>query len=291
MGFLKAHFTEYFMITELNMVIGNEVKTKEYIDEARLYNLKIYGIDINVSEDEYILKDGKIVVPLTVIKNLGKEAVTHILTEREKGKFEDYFDFLRRIYSSKTNVRVLENLILCGALDSFGLNRKTMIDNLEICLDYAILCTKIDESLVEKPEIIIKEEFTENELLQYEYEIFGFYIKNHPVTKYRRDNMCHLKDANKYFDKVINVVALIDLLKETQTKNKDKMAFLTVSDENAKLTVVVFPNTYKMCFGIKKGDIIKITGRVIKKITLQILFNFEKCKCKKVKICIVKIKF
>jgi len=274
MGFLKAHFTEYFMTTELNMVIGSEIKTKEYIDESRLYNLEIYGVDINISENTYILKDRKIVIPLTAIKNLGEEAVTHILKEREKGKFIDYFDFLRRVYSSKTNTRVLENLILSGALDSFGFNRKTMIENFEVCIDYAVLCTKIDESLVLTPEIIIKEEYTENELLQKEYEIFGFYLKNHPVTKYRRDNMCHLKDSNKYFDKVINVVALIDSLKETETKNKDKMAFLTVSDENAKLTVVVFPNTYKMCFGIKKGDIIKITGRVEKRMSdFQIVAN------------------
>lgn len=267
MAFLKAHFTEYYMITELDMVIGNEEKTKEYIDESRRFNLSVYGVDINESSDTYKLKDNKIVIPLTAIKGIGKETVTNILTEREKGIYQDYFDFLRRIYSSKTNIKAIENLILSGALDRFKLNRRTMIENLQEGIDYAILCSKIDESLVEKPEISIKEEYNDNDLLNKEYELLGFYTKNHPVTKYKRDNMCLLKNVNSYFDKIINAVAMIDSIKETQTKSKEKMAFLTVSDEYAKITVVIFPNTYKNCFGIKKGDLIKIVGRVEKRMS------------------------
>ncbi len=262
MGFLKAHFPEYYMTTELDMVIGSSVKTKEYIDEARRFNLNVYGVDINLSIEHYIVKEGKILLPLSVIKNIGKETVSHIIEERKNGLFKDYFDFLRRTYSSKTNSKAIENLILSGALDTFGLNRKTMFENLKSGIEYATLCSQIDESLVEKPEIIYYEEYTDNELLKNEYDIFGFYIKNHPVTRYKRDNTCKLIDIPKYFDKIINVVVLIDVIKETQTKKHEKMAFLTVSDEYDKVTVVAFPNTYINAFGIKKGDIIKITGRV-----------------------------
>lgn len=155
-----------------------------------------------------------------------------------------------------------------------------MIENLQEGIDYAILCSKIDESLVEKPEISIKEEYSENELLNREYELLGFYIKNHPVTKYKRNNMCLLKNISAYFDKIINVVVMIDSIKEAQTKKKEKMAFLTVSDEYKKVTVVIFPNTYKSSFGIKKGDIIKITGKVEKRMSdFQLVANkIEKLK-------------
>lgn len=280
MAFLKAHFTEYYMMTQLDMVIGNEVKTKEYIDESRTFNLSVYGLDINESRNYYRLKNNEIVIPLTVIKGIGKETVTNILLERENGLYTDYFNFLRRTYSSKTNIKAIENLILSGALDIFKLNRKTMIENLQEGIDYAILCSKIDESLVEKPEISIKEEYSENELLNKEYELLGFYIKNHPVTKYKRNNMCLLKNISAYFDKIINVVVMIDSIKEAQTKKKEKMAFLTVSDEYKKVTVVIFPNTYKSSFGIKKGDIIKITGKVEKRMSdFQLVANkIEKLK-------------
>ena len=40
------------------------------------------------------------------------------------------------------------------------------------------------------------------------------------------------------------------------------MAFISGSDEYGKIDIVLFPNVYKTCFGIKKGDIIKVTGRV-----------------------------
>lgn len=267
MAFLKAHFTKYYMITELDMVIGSDVKTKEYIDEARRFKLEVYGVDINESADKYRLKDEKIVIPLTAIKGLGKETVTNVLNEREKSTFKDYFDFIKRTYGGKTNTKAIENLILSGALDSFGINRKTMIENLTFAIDYANLCSQIDESLVEKPEIIEKTEYTENELIKHEYELFGFYLKNHPVTKYKRDNMCTLKNISKYFDKIINVIVMIDTLKEATTKKKEKMAFLTVSDEHDKITVVIFPLVYKTIFGIKKGDIIKIIGRVEKRMS------------------------
>ena len=74
--------------------------------------------------------------------------------------------------------------------------------------------------------------------------------------------MCTLNNISKYFDKVINTIVIIDSLKETTTKNKEKMAFLTVSDEYDKISVVIFPMVYNNAFGIKKGDIIKIIGRV-----------------------------
>ena len=267
MAFLKAHFTEYYMITELDMVIGSDVKTKEYIDEARRFNLNVYGVDINESTSNYKLKNGQIVIPLTAVKGLGKETVTNILKEREKGEFTSYFDFIKRTYSPKTNIKAIENLILSGALDQFGYNRKTMIENLPLGIDYANLCSQIDETLVEKPEIVETKEYEESELLKQEYNLFGFYLKNHPVTKYKRDNMCSLNNISKYFDKIINVIVMIDSLKETTTKKKEKMAFLTVSDEYDKITVVIFPLVYNTIFGIKKGDIIKIIGKVEKRMS------------------------
>lgn len=267
MAFLKVHFTEYYLSTELDMVIGSSEKTKEYIDEARTYNLEIEPVNINESTENYKVRDKKILLPLTIIKGIGKETVTNILNERTLGPFLDYFDFLKRTYSKKTNIKAIENLILSGSCDIFGLNRKTMMDLLQAGIDYASLCKDLDESLVEKPQIIYSDEYNESELLKTEYELFGFYIKNHPVTKYKRDNICLLKNAKEYFDKIINVLCIIDSIKEITTKKKDKMAFLSVSDDTGKMTVVVFPIVYESSFGLKKGDIIKVMGRVEKRMS------------------------
>ena len=57
-----------------------------------------------------------------------------------------------------------------------------MYENIKLALDYAELCSQIDISLVEKPELIPHEEYSERELLKKEYELFGFYIQNHQNT-------------------------------------------------------------------------------------------------------------
>lgn len=273
-AFLKAHFREYFMVTLLNMVIGSDVKTKEYIDESKINNLKINSVNINISSDHYIVHNDEIYLPLTVIKNIGKEAVNHILNIRNEGKFTDYYDFVRRTYSNKVNVKIIENLILSGALDIFGINRKTMFENLNNIIAYANLCSSIDESLVLKPEILYYDEYSNDEIMNKEYEIFGFYVNNHPVTKYKRDNTCLLKDIDKYFDKTINTVVMVDNIKEISTKNKEKMAFYTVSDEYGKISLILFPKIYEKYLFIKKGDIIKVLGKVEKRMSdLQIIVN------------------
>ncbi len=273
-AFLKAHFREYFMVTLLNMVVGSDVKTKEYIDESKTNNLKINSVNINISSDHYIVHNNEIYLPLTVIKNIGKEAVNHILNTRNEGKFTDYYDFIRRTYSNKVNVKIIENLIYSGALDIFKLNRKTMFENLNNVIAYANLCSNIDESLVLKPEIIYYDEYSNDEIMNKEYEIFGFYVKNHPVTKYKRDNTCLLKDIDKYFDKTINTVVMVDNIKEISTKNKEKMAFFNVSDEYGKISLILFPKIYEKYLFIKKGDIIKVLGKVEKRMSdLQIIVN------------------
>ena len=275
LAFLKAHFREYFMITLLNMVTGSSIKTKEYIDESKINNLNIECVNINLSTNEYIIHENKIYLPLTLIKNVGYEATNSIIYERDKGIFKDYPDFVKRVYSNKVNIKVIENLILSGALDIFNYNRKTMINNLKNLISYSELCKTIDESLVPIPEILIGEEYTNEEIMIFEYELFGFYVKNHPVTKYKRDNTCLLKDIKHYFDKNIVVVALVENVKETTTKNGLKMAFITISDEYAKETLVVFPKLYEsLNYDIKKGNIIKAICKVEKRLSnLELIAN------------------
>ena len=50
-AFLKAHFREYFYSEELNLVINNGTKTKEYIDEVKTHNIEVITPDINLSID------------------------------------------------------------------------------------------------------------------------------------------------------------------------------------------------------------------------------------------------
>lgn len=274
MAYLKAHYKEYFMTNLLNTVIGSDIKTKEYIDELRVLGLNISKPNINKSDKYYIVENNTIIAPLSIIKNVGIEANKLILEERKKGKFKSYSDFVSRVYGKSVNIKTIESLIDSGALECFNYNKKTLHHNLESMINYAELVSKIDKSLALKPEINEQDEYTEEELMNREYNLYGFYLSTHPITKYKRDNSVLLKDIENYFDKIINIIVLIDNIKVINTKNKERMAFLTVSDEYRKLECVIFPKTYNQIANITKGNITKITGRVEKRMdSYQLIVN------------------
>ncbi|MBR3898013.1 MAG: DNA polymerase III subunit alpha [Bacilli bacterium] len=264
MAYLKAHYPNIFMKYLLTNAINSEEKTKDYIYECQKYGIKIEVPDINLSDKRYKLINNSIYYPLNNIKDIGINAVTLILEERKKGKFKDIFDFVSRCYKGAVNITVLKNLILSGAMNNFGINKKTLIDNLEIITNYGEIGS-LDEDIF-KPELEIKEEYSKEELMKYELELFGFYLSSHPITEYkRREKHIELNEIQKYFDRQIETVIYIDKIRKIDTKNKQKMMFITGSDELSKIELVVFPKVYEKIPTINEGNIIKVRGRVEKR--------------------------
>ena len=281
MAYLKAHFKKYFITEQLNIVIDSSIKTKEYIDEARINNIKVSNININKSSNNYYMEENEIIVPFNIIKNIGYEASKDIVEERNKnGKFKSIYDAISRLVKIKINKNIINSLILSGAFDLYGYNKKTLINNLENLFNYANLIKDLDEEYVIKPELLIEEEYSKSELMKIEFEMFGFYLQNHPVTKFRREGACRLNNVYQYFDNYVMVIGLVENLKEISTKNKELMAFLTISDEYGKLSVVLFPNVYKEFSNLNIGNICKIFGKIEKRMnnyqmivkSLEILF-------------------
>ncbi|MBP5407614.1 MAG: DNA polymerase III subunit alpha, partial [Bacilli bacterium] len=66
MAYLKANYSVYFIANLLNMSIGSDVKTKEYLDEAKSKDIKVFKPNINVSTDSYLIKDNALLLPLNV---------------------------------------------------------------------------------------------------------------------------------------------------------------------------------------------------------------------------------
>ena len=97
--------------------------------------------------------------------------------------------------------------------------------------------------------------------------MFGLYISNHPITEYKLKckNCVSLNNLNKYFDKKIETIIIVDSVKETETKKKEKMAFITGSDELETVEFIVFPSVYKKVNNIEKNAIIHVIGKVEKR--------------------------
>lgn len=276
MMYLKVIYPKIFYSSLLNINIGSVTKTKEYIDEAKSLNIKIVKPDINTSSYDYYINND-IIMPLRVIKNIGDVVSLEIFEERKKSPYQDFFDFVSRIYNKNINTKTIETLIYAGALDSFNQTRNTLINNIKQALIYAELVSGLDSNLVTKPNLEIYEELPSNELMNKELELFGFYVSNHPASKYNEIKIMNIKN---YFDKTITTVGLLESIKTIKTKNNDTMAFLEISDETGSLSYTLFPNKIAYANLLKVGDLLKINGHVEKRYDkYQIIVNkIEKLK-------------
>ena len=68
-----------------------------------------------------------------------------------------------------------------------------------------------------------------------------------------------------YFDRLVEIVVYVDKIKIVETKKREKMMFITGSDELTKLDIVVFPKIYKRFAEPQIGDILLVTGKVEKR--------------------------
>jgi DNA polymerase-3 subunit alpha len=266
MAYLKSHYPVNFMKELLTNFMGSESKTKEYIYECKMRHIDILNPSINKSSVRYSMEESAIRYPLTGIKGLGNNAANSIIQQRTIRPFEDIYDFFKRCYNKTVNKKVVEKLIYAGSLEEFGYNRKTLIMNLDELINYSEISGGFDDMFDLKPQIKQYEEFTKNEILMGELDTFGFYLTNHPVTEYKnRPGLVQISELNKYFDKVVNIVLLVDRKNEVTTKKNDKMLFITGSDEVSNIDVVLFPLVYEKYPNIKVGDILGITAKVEKR--------------------------
>lgn len=266
MAYLKAHYPVFFIANLLNMSIGSDIKTKEYIDEAKSKDILIFKPNINVSRQEYLIKNNALLLPLNCIHNLGNSAVTEIIKEREEnGRFQDFFTFVARTYGKSVNRKTIESLIDADCFRDFNINHQTLYQNIDSALDYAILCTDLDSSLVIKPDIVPSEEYSDADLMEKELSTFGYFVTNHPASKYQK-GITKIKFIKNFFDKYVDCVVIINSIRKIKTKKGEDMAFISGSDENDNCDFIIFPKNNKYLAEIKKNQLVKIHGQVTRRV-------------------------
>ena len=263
MAYLKVNYKCEFLVSILNTNIGGEEKTSEYIKEARRIGLDVIKPDINESGNFYRCVNGSILLPLRSIKGISSNVVDGILEERKNGEFKSFNDFLARCFFKQVNQNVVEILVKAGVFDNFGINRKTIINNLKSSITYAELVRDLGSSLVSEPVMNEVSEYDDIEIINMEYNLYGFYLTSHPASRYSEFfKQINIKD---YFDKVIETVVLVDKIKRIKTKTGSDMAFIEASDETGSSEFTVFKEVYKSLDKIDVGSLVKIQGRVEKR--------------------------
>lgn len=268
MAYLKCHYKTIFFANLLTNVIGSESKTHEYIMEAKANKIEVLKPTINDSGDRYLVKDNKIIYPLSNIKSIGTVVTKSIEEAKNNQNFTDIYDCFSRLYIKGIGKKTFEVLIYANVFKEFNYNRATLIYNLDSLFNYAELTKDIDPSLVMKPEIEIQKEYRSDFLIEKEKDVFGFYLSSHPTNLFKKDNpyCIPLNEIEKYFSKKVDTLILVDKIKIINTKNGEKMAFLTGSDETSTMEYTLFPKVYNEYSDIQKGDLLKVRGRVEKRL-------------------------
>ena len=276
MAYFKVHYSKYFYLCLLSMIIGEEKETSSIIKEAKKKGVEFLLPDINKSKEAFTVEGNAVRFPLSNIKNIGVNTAIEIIKVRGDG-FADIYDAFIKLNEAGINKKVLESLIYAGAFSSFGYNKNTIISNLDNLLTYAYIAKGIESDIIEHPEIEIKEEFDKNTLMNYEKNLFGFYLTHHPVSIYK-DNfkVVDLNRIKDYFGKTVDTLILVDKIKTHRDKNNNLMAFITGSDETDEIEYIFFSSVFSTIDTVKRGDIILVRGKVEKKTKYQIVAEKSK---------------
>ena len=265
MAYLKCYYPIYF-INELLLDGKSTVEISSYINELKRKNIKVVKPDVNKSFKNFNIVDNSLILPLTIIKGITKNISDAII---DNAPYKDYFDFLSKNKDIKKNI--LETLIYAGSFDSLGLNKKTLINLYDSAMNYVSLDVDDDDL---KPIINKYEEFDNSVLNDKEIELFGFYVSNHPASKYQSKNITKLKDVKSKLYKDIKIIVIIENIHKIKDKNGNDMAFLKVSDETGTMDVTVFAENFKMLENIRRNELVLIEGKPSKSLDkIRIILN------------------
>ena len=301
-AFLKANYPSEYMAAVLSNNMNDIKQVSFFMEECKRMGVTVLGPDINESFYKFNVNDDKAIrFGMGAVKGVGKGAVETIVKNRKDGKYDDIFDFAKRIDLRLANKKTFENLILAGGLDSFELNRSQYFNIDTDGLSYIEKAIKFgskyqetvnssqinlfgDESLNISYNSTIPEceEWINLERLKKEREVVGIYISAHPLDDYIRElnnftstGLTTLNDLNKLINKDFYVGGIINEVEHLQSKTGNGFAVFSFEDFNDQYKFRIFGEEYlkfkhlleenkilRLRLNVREGWVNKETGRV-----------------------------
>ncbi|MEG1710988.1 MAG: DNA polymerase III subunit alpha [Clostridia bacterium] len=199
-AYLKYYYPIEYLAAVLNNRINNSDEIIKYIGYCIERGIKVLEPDINKSQAEFDVDNGRIRFGLLAVKGVGLVAINKIIEEREKrGDFKDIYDFINRVDSSALNKRMIEGFIKAGVFDSTGAKRAQLMQIYGMIMDSAASEKKQKESGqfsffdmegdknsksadIPLPNV---EEYASKQKYAYEKEVLGMYVSGSPLEVYK----------------------------------------------------------------------------------------------------------
>jgi len=283
-AFLKANYPTEYMAALLTSVRDDKDKSALYLSECRRMGIKVLPPDVNESNVEYTPRGADIRFGLAAIRNVGEGVVNLIKQAREnKGRFSSFGDFLAKVDGSVCNKKTIESLIKGGAFDSLGSPRKGLMAVHLLAIDSVSEAKRAEaigqfdlfgshsESGIATVELDIpNEEWDKATLLNYEREMLGLYVSDHPllgvegVLRSSSDiSISELADEENGVDRTVTIAGLITGIQRKVSRQGASWAIVSVEDLEGSIDVMFFSNTYNQyAMSLVEDRVVKIKGRV-----------------------------
>ncbi|MBC7343138.1 MAG: DNA polymerase III subunit alpha [Clostridia bacterium] len=253
-AYLSAHYPAPFFAALLNHQPMGFYGPGTLATIARSRGIKILGPDINLSGDRFTVEGKAIRVPLSQVRGMRRSTLERILAARQQskqGRFSSVQDFFQR---SRPEQDTLENLILCGALDSLYPNRRQLWLGLP-----SLLAIWGGEEIVREQEALefaagaglpLVPDFEPQEKAAWESQILGLEISCHLMQRWRQKLIQQGYADSRTVAKLpggrrVKVAGLPIRPHRPPTRSGRITVFLSLEDEWGLVDVTVFEDVYQ----------------------------------------------
>ena len=255
-AFLKTYYKEDFIAATMSTELTNTSKLREFVEELKRLKVQIIRPSINKSFAEFKAIDGKIFYGLGAIKNVGFEAISNIISNREKnGAFKDIRDFIKRVDSKDVNKLQLEGLTKAGVFDEFNKDRNKIFNSIPKIIQQikSINDDKNNnqtnlfdngENIDEDFDYFPSKPWKQKELLAEEFKSLGFFISDHPLNEYEDIfNELNIISYDDFYNSETNEGLIAGTIMSIQEKKSTKgtpYAIIKFSDKKREFELFLF---------------------------------------------------
>ncbi len=281
-GWLKANHPVAFMAALMSLDMANTDKLAVFFQETRRMGLEVLPPDVNASQADFSVEDGKVRYALGAIRNVGFSAMEHVVAvRRQGGLFKDLYDFAERVDPRQVNKRAFENLARSGAFDSLEPDRAKALAAAEILLGMAQKAHQERESAqvslfggageggasgLARPRLPDVEPWDPVRRLDEELAAVGFYLSGHPLddmgASLSRRGVVLFADLPAKAAEGARAARMAAMVRRKQEKvsrrSGEKFAFVTLSDPSGEFEALVPPKVLR-----EVRDILEPGGAVI----------------------------
>jgi len=256
-AYLKTYHPNEFIAASMSNELSNTDKLSEFFEELKRLKIEVQRPCINKCYSEFIPKENTLFYALGAIKNVGFEAITQVVKEREKnGKFKSISDFINRVNPKNINKLQLEGLVKAGAFDTIFSNRKVLYDNIPNIIQNS---KTIYENKIQNQSSLFSDDgqkvsylmqdknspdWISKEILSKEFESVGFYLSNHPLENYKdvlqQYNSKSFKDFEAIDNREAHVAGTVMSIKEKKTAKGTPFAIIKFSDQTKVFELFIF---------------------------------------------------